>query len=644
MQARQITLVRRPALATALILMAGALPSACNRTDPHQSAIAAGSARLQATSGGAFANAYTAKNYKEVIAITKPVASSDDKSVQSAAAASLVGTAQLGQSIALLDEAAELEHTAVNAASLIRVQFDNWVAYNISADAAQGFDPAPLLERIATDRAASDRELQSQQSKLQEIERKLADLRSRAKAKFEEADKYSLEFSKARESLASLSASEAETQLSNARSERRKGDAVRVEASRLQAQADVTQPEADELKVLIAATQNRIASLDREKLEISERAQQGRAASAQSRTAAAETAKQIETAITELASARSAGVIAKYDEAIAALRGAATSAKAASTDNSVIGKILVGRTQLALAGALAAKASSVKSYASFLHQAIALVPPLPFAASLATPQKEAAELLQRTTEESKAAFEAAQSAFSSIQLRGQGAAAIKDRLTQVSEAIGTLAGKSASEQAAPAAQPDQPSTTTPNPEAAPASESPSAQGPEAAWEKIFAAMESGDQTAVMSFIQIDDPAHESVVRAIVLMGGAQQKLDDACKAKFGKAFSEVQAQAMGITAPTKASDFHIEASGDTATISHPGTPDMVMKNHDGKWLISSASFAQSPAAAAAPMAGAISAAFESVAADVQNGKITSIEEVTTEVQKRASAALKPGGG
>lgn len=644
MQVRQFTLVRRPALAIALILMAGTVPSACNRTDPDQSAIAAGSARLQASSGGAFANAYTAKNYKEVIAIAKPIASSEDKSVHSAAAASLVGTAQLGQSIALLDEAAELEHAAVNAASLIRIRLDNWVAYNISADAAQGFDPAPLLERIETDRTASNRELQTLQSKLQEVERKLADLRSRAKAKFEEADKYALEFAKARESLASLSATEAESLLISARTERRKGDAIRVEASRLQAQADVTQPEADELKVLIAATQNRIAALDREKLEISERAQQGRAASAQSRTAAAETAKQIETAITELAASRSSGVIGKYDEAIAALRGAAVSAKAASADNSVIGKILVGRTQLALAGALAAKASSIKSYASFLQQSAAVIPPLPFASTLAAPQKEAAELLQRTVEESKAAFEAAQSAFSTIQLRGQGAAAIKDRLTQIAEAIGALAGKSASEHPEPAAQPEQPPTPQASPKAAPASESPSAQGPESAWEQVYAAMESGNQTVVMSFVELDDPAHESIIKGIVTLSAAQKKLDDACKTKFGKAFSETQAQALGVTAPTKASDYKIEATGDTAKVTFPGAPEVRMKNQSGKWLLSSSSLAQGPAAAIAPMAGPISTAIDSVTADVENGKITSIEQVLMEVQKRASAGIKPGGG
>ncbi len=646
MQVRQSIHVRRPVLATAMILAAGTLLGACERADPNQHALATGSAKLQANSGGAYATPYDAfqsRNYKDTIAIAKPIASGDTKSPQAAAASALVGTAQLGMSLALLDEAALLEQAAVNRATLLRVLLDNWVAYSMSADTAQGFDPTEILARIDKDRAERDREVQGYQSKLQDVERRLADLRAGAKSKFEEADKYALEFAKARESLASLTASEAETRLTSAREDRRRGDAIRVDASRLQAQADVTQPEADELKVLIAATQNRVASLDREKLEISERAQQGRAASAQSRSSAAETAKQIETALTELASSRSSGVIAKYDEAIASLRAAAASAKAASSDPSVGGKILVGRTQLALAGAYAAKASSVKSFASFLHHLAVAVPPLPFAASLDAPQKEAAELIRQTSEDAKSAFEAAQSAFSSVQLRGQGAAAIKDRMTQLSEAIGALAGQTKAPEvpanAAPATeQPAQPPAAESAPPAAAAT-------PDAAWEQMYAAMESGDKAAFMSFVKLDDPGQEAVISGILVLSNAQRKLDAATKAKFGKSFSEFQAAAMGVTAPTKASDFKIETAGDTATVSHPASPSPIkLVRENGKWLVSSASIAAGPAAAMAPMAAPIGAAMDSVTVDVEGGKITKIEDVLMEVQKRAAAAMKSGGG
>jgi len=646
MQVRQLIQVR-PAVATALFLAAGLSPVACERADPHQHALATGSAKLQANSGGAYASPYESvqkKNYQDTIEAAKPVASLDDKSAQAAAGSALVGTAQLGKAQATLDEAALLEQAAVNKASLLRVALDNWVAYSISADTAQGFDPTEIIARIDTERAERDREVQALQSKLQDVERRLADLRTRAKAKFEEADKYALEFSKARESLATLSASEAETRLTSAREERRKGDAIRVEASRLQAQADVTQPEADELKVLIAATQNRVTSLDREKLEISERAQQGRAASAQSRTAAAETAKQIETALAELASARSAGVIAKYDEAIASLRSAATSAKAASSDPSVSGKILVGRTQLALAGALAAKASSLKSYASFLHHFAAATPPLPFAASLEAPQKDAADQIRLAAEDAKGAFEAAQSAFSSIQLRGQGAAAIKDRMTQLAEAIGALAGQSAPAPA-PSEQPAAPATPAEPTSAAPATAAPVAAAPDAgaAWGVIYVAMEDGNFDALKPLTHFSDPAHEPIFVSLMTVARATHELDQICNEKFGKTMSGAMLASQGMTYPS-ASDFKIEIAATEATVSHPAQPTPVkLVLIDNKWMLESGSVASGPAAMAAGMSGPISAASKSVGDDVRAGKFATIEEVFPAFQKRIMAGAGGGG-
>lgn len=642
MQVRPLIHLRRPApvtgLLTVLVLAAGVLPAACERADQNQHALATGSAKLQANSGGAYATPYDSfqsKNYKDTIALAKPVASAEEKTPQAAAASVLVGTSQLGQAQAQLDEAALLEQAVINQASLLRVLLDNWVAYSIAADTAQGFDPAPMLTRIDADRAERDREVQTLQSQLQEVEGRLADLRSKAKAKLEEADKYSLEFAKARESLASLSASEAETVLTSAREQRRKGDAIRVEASRLQAQADVTQPQAEELKVLIAATQNRIASLDREKLELSERAQQGRAASAQSRSAAADTAKQIESGLADLASARSSGVIAKYDEAIASLRAAAASAKAAASDSSLSGKILVGRTQLALAGALSAKASSLKSYGAFLHRFSAALPPLPFAASLEAPQKDSAEQFRLATDDAKAAFEAAQSAFSSVQLRGQGAAAIKERMTQLADSIGALAGKSESEVPAP--------PETPAASETPAEPTAAAPDAGAAWGVIFVAMEQGNFETLKPLTRFSDPAHEGVVASLMTVASATDALDKVCKEKFGKTMSEAVLASQGTTTPT-AADFKVEVNGSEATLTHPSQPTPIkLVLVDNQWLLDSASLANGPAAMAAGMAGPITAASKSISDDVRAGKFATIEEVFPAFQQRIMSGAGGGG-
>lgn len=635
--------------AAILALAAGSLLShGCSRSDPHASGIASGSAKLQANSGGAFASPYDqvdSKNYRETITIAKPIADSAGTSPQGAAAASLMADAQLGQVQGVLDQAALSEQIALEKVTMIRVLMSNWLGYNVEADSAAGFDPTAMIATITTDRAEREKEVQTLETQLQDLQRQITDLRAKAKSRFEEAAKLGEEFSKAREAIGTTSAGEAESRLATARESKRKGDAIRIEASRFQSQAEVLQPEADETALLIAATRNRIAGLDREKMELSEKAQQGRAAASQSQTAAAETAKQIEAALAELATFRSSDVNVKFDNAISALRTAAASARTASSDSSGGGKLLTGRVQLSLAGALASKASSLAIYTALLREAATIQPPLPFAASVATSEKEAAELAKASTDEAKSAYEAAQSAFSSVQLKGPGASAIKERLSLLADAIGILAGNAApSESPVEAAPAEQPPATEAAPAAAPAqSAAPADAG--AAWEEIYGVMKSGDKEAFFKLVKLQDPAHEQTLTGILLLGVAQEKLDAACTSKFGKSLTEVQASAMGVTPPNKASDYTVDVQGESATISHPASPAALkLVQENGKWLLDSSSFANGQIAMIAQMAGPLSSAMESITIDVEGGKITKVEDVIVELQKRAMAGAKPGGG
>lgn len=634
--------------AAILALAAGSLLShGCSRSDPHASGIASGSAKLQANSGGAFASPYDqvdSKNYRETITIAKPIADAAGTSPQGAAAASLMADAQLGQVQGILDQAALSEQLALEKVTMIRVLMSNWLGYNVEADSAAGFDPTAMISTITTDRAEREKEVQTLETQLQDLQRQITDLRAKAKSRFEEANKLGEEFSKAREAIGTTSAGEAESRLATARESKRKGDAIRIEASRFQAQAEVLQPEADETALLIAATRNRIAGLDREKMELSEKAQQGRAAASQSQNAAAETAKQIEAALTDLSTFRSGEVNVKFDNAISALRTAAASARSASSDSSGGGKLLTGRVQLSLAGALASKASSLAIYASLLREAATIQPPLPFASSVATSEKEAAELAKTTTEEAKAAYEAAQSAFSSVQLKGPGASAIKERLSLLADAIGILAGKAAPSEAPVEAAPAE----EPAPEAAPAAAPAQSAAPAdagIAWEEIYGVMKTGNKEEFFKLVKLQDPAHEQTLTGILILGVAQEKLDAACTSKFGKSLTEVQASAMGVTPPNKASDYTVDVQGESATVSHPASPAALkLVQENGKWLLDSSSFANGQVAMIAQMAGPLSSAMESITVDVEGGKITKVEDVIVELQKRAMAGAKPGGG
>ncbi|MBY0112716.1 MAG: hypothetical protein K2Y21_07840 [Phycisphaerales bacterium] len=638
------------ALSLSLLLAAGAALSACDRADPAARPLAVSSGAMQRLSGGSY-NAPKEKLqndvYKGVLATAKPVMDADSKSAQGAAAAGMIGSAQLGQAQPHLFAAADAELTALSKSALIRTLIDNYTSQSLSVETSAGFDPAPLIADLEKSRAEAQKDIAQHQAKLADIERKIADLSAKADAKAAESKKLSDEFLAVRASLATLSAKEAETKLTAARETKRRGDAIRVEASRLQAQADLLKPEAQELKVLVEASKSRIAGLDRMKLEASEKAQQGQAASAQSKSAASETAKQIEEKLKELASIRTNEVISSYDAGIAALRTAVSTAKTSAGDSgSGAGKLLTGRAQLALADALSSKANSLQMYASLLGYVVNAKPALPFAANADTERKQVLELHKNTLDDAKSAFEAAESAFSGVQLRGSGTGEIKERMSKLAEKLGALAGKTPApaESAAQPAQPEQPEQPAPAaaPEAAPAQSAATSNADDAAagWAAIYAALESGDTNAVLAHTKLADPAHEATVRAIAELSGAQRALDAACQEKFGKTLTDVQAAAVGKSAPKSAADYKVTVEGDTATVTNDADPSPTkLIRENGKWLLDSSSLASGPAAMMAQMAEPIKKAMTSITEDVKSGKITQIESIMMELQKRMQ-----GGG
>ncbi len=629
--------------ALSLILAAGAALSACDRSDPAARPLAVSSAKLQGLSGGSY-NAPSAHDqnryYKDVLTTAKPVMDADSKSAQGAAAAGMVANAQLGQAQPQLLAASNAEISALGNASLIRTLVDNYTSQSLSAETAGGFDPAPMIADLDKSRAEAEKEIAQNQSKLADIERKIADLTAKADSKAAEAKKLSDEFLAVRASLANLSAREAESKLIAARETKRQGDAIRVDASRLQAQADMLKPEAAELKVLVDASKNRIAGLDRMKLEASEKAQQGQAAAAQARAGAAEAAKQIEEKLKELASVRSNDIITAYDAGIASLRTAANTARTSAADTGGAGKLLVGRTQLALADALSSKAASLQTYAALLTYVANAKPTLGFAPAVQNDLKSTLEMHKLTLDDAKSAFEAAESAFAGIQLKGSGTGEIKDRLTKLSERLGALAGKSPATEApaeTPTEAPAEPAAQ-PAPEGAPAQ---SAAGDDAAagWATIYNAMESGDAATVLAHTKLADPAHESVIRTVTEINAAGTVLENICTEKFGKSLSTTMGT--GGAAAKSAADYTVTTEGDSASVAHASMPmPLKLVREGGAWKLDSASVAGGPMAMIIPMADRMKAAFQSVTADVKEGKITKIEDVAAELQKR----LMSGGG
>ena len=151
--------------------------------------------------------------------------------------------------------------------------------------------------------------------------------------------------------------------------------------------------------------------------------------------------------------------------------------------------------------------------------------------------------------------------------------------------------------------------------------------------------QSGDAAAVLAHTKLADPAHEATIRSVVEINGISTSLEKACKEKFGKSLST--AIGTGAAGPESAADYTVTAEGDAASVSHSSLPMPLKLVRDaGAWKLDSASIAGGPMAAMVPMAERLKTVMQSLTTDVNEGKITKIEDVATELQKR----LMSGGG
>jgi hypothetical protein len=145
------------------------------------------------------------------------------------------------------------------------------------------------------------------------------------------------------------------------------------------------------------------------------------------------------------------------------------------------------------------------------------------------------------------------------------------------------------------------------------------------------------------------------------------RLDKACKAKFGAGLDNVavgqQRMSRGLSADQfknlTAADFQVEESGGTATASHPGLQQpMRLVRVDGVWKLDiAAALGQMQGAAANPAAikqmgglmGKLGDSLDQLAADVQSGKLASVQALQQALMQKfaeamMSGAVRPPGG
>jgi len=181
--------------------------------------------------------------------------------------------------------------------------------------------------------------------------------------------------------------------------------------------------------------------------------------------------------------------------------------------------------------------------------------------------------------------------------------------------------------------------------------------------QYFEASSRQDMAAMGKLTFFKNDAERKAFEATGNVAAASLALSDACKAKFGKSFTDIlksnpmmaqmagpmataEAQAEQLKA-VKPEQFKITAKGDNeASAEVPGiaAAKATLIKDGGKWLVAVPAEVMGPAAAmmTGPMGAALVQAFEGLAADIQSGKVADERQVGMEFGKRIQGAM--GGG
>jgi len=181
--------------------------------------------------------------------------------------------------------------------------------------------------------------------------------------------------------------------------------------------------------------------------------------------------------------------------------------------------------------------------------------------------------------------------------------------------------------------------------------------------QYFEASSRQDMAAMGKLTFFKNDAERKACEATGNVAAASLALNDACKAKFGKSFTDIlksnpmmaqmagpmataEAQAEQLKA-VKPEQFKITAKGDNeASAEVPGiaASKATLIKDGGKWLVAVPAEVMGPAAAmmTGPMGAALVQAFEGLAADIQSGKVADERQVGMEFGKRIQGAM--GGG
>jgi hypothetical protein len=588
-----------------MVVIAGlALMGGCDQRTVTQQNVEEGTRELVAMTGGRSNPAPEAtrdKTYKAVLGKSQPASGASDGEKSAASLLASISHDGMGDSAA--GAVASLEGKVRYEIVVIQSELGRWASASATAQAAEALDVSRELADIAASKADKDTQMQAESARRTAIEQELRGLREQSAAKLAAAEAKLAEYRALSEQAMRMSPGEGTPVVERAAEIRHAGEALRLEGLKLAARADSVEPRLTEVTAIISKLSKQKEDLARIEASVQARAAAAREEAAAARRAASEAAGTLAFRLTALENMRKGELSKAYDAAFSAYAAATSAAKAAAAGAKSPGstRLALGSAHLSTAEMHWSRARGEQAYGALLATLVGSRPALPnqseLQGRLTTAQSEhksAIAAAQKSLEDAKAAFDGANV--------GGGA---KERL----ESLGALLEKAIE-------------TVKDERLDAPAAGS----GDEVAQvraelEKLFAGQIENQKKLV--------------------------KLNEICKAKYGKSFAQVlasnpmlggNAEMIERSLAMTPADFQITIVDDEpATATAPGMPmPVTFRKVDGAWQVPGGGTSAAPMQRAA---AAMMASFEAWGGDIEAGKFADEAAASDNLMVRLQAVM-----
>ncbi len=637
-----------------IVLLAGAALSlaACTEENPTRAAIRKASTELGAVSSGASTATTNAHQQKLFDDASKSALAAGGSGASAAAANLISSTAAEGKAgvsdgaartasggAELSENASDWKVTEVgiyNRMSSLRSHLSQYVNHKQTASAAALFNPAEQLAALDKTSATLDQANTERAQARVALEEQIASLTSTVKQKNEAAGKLDAKAGELRNSISSMTATAAAPVVEQAAGFKRQADRLRQDAQLVEADATQLRSQLPELQLAIAQIDSQKKGIAQTKADFAEKLAFNAAQATRSNADAAKIVAAIEEEVADLKKVREGAWTTANDGRLSLLRQGLGTAQKANADAPVQSKLTVGSVQQAIGDVQLSRAVEARACSQLMEMLATSNPALPKAADYKNDADNAAKARDEFVTAAKEAYEAAKSAYATAPVKGsKDSADVKARLEKLGTSLDAViqalsSGSNASLKefgysdapVIPAGK-----TEAPADKAAPAAAgNPAPAELIAAVDAFLAAGKAADVAKMTALCKASSPLAQQMIGITMSMS----KLDAACKAKFGKSFSESMKGMPGMQMGTdfsadgvSASSLKFNMTGEGSATTNVGGAPLAFVKDGADWKFDMDSVAEKVGAnpMAAGMLAKAGPAFDSLAQDVADGKI-----------------------